>query len=75
MIAETKLNPCPRSELICELCGHQGNDVHEYPTYDRVLHQDTYQHQCDDINACYDRMIKQGTLPSYYRTTAELAGA
>jgi hypothetical protein len=39
----------------CEVCGHRGVDVHEYPTYSQVLKRDTTEMQCDDINACLNR--------------------
>jgi ASC-1-like (ASCH) protein len=39
----------------CEVCGHQGVDVHEYPTYSAVLNRDTSEYQCDDIDACLNR--------------------
>ena len=48
----------------CEVCGHTGTDVHEYPTYSHSLGRDTTQYQCDDIDACLER-----SLPKYYRKT------
>ncbi|MDD4873352.1 MAG: hypothetical protein PHE15_00015 [Dehalococcoidales bacterium] len=39
----------------CEVCGHRGSDVHEYPTYSNVLGRDTTEYQCDDIDACLNR--------------------
>lgn len=39
----------------CAVCGYKGSDVHEYPTYLRVLGRDTTELQCDDIEACLDR--------------------
>ena len=39
----------------CEVCGHTGTDVHEYPTYSRVLGRDTTEYQCDNIDTCLDR--------------------
>jgi len=39
----------------CNVCGHTGSDVHEYPTYDAVLGRDTTEMQCRDITACLNR--------------------
>jgi len=39
----------------CRICGHEGVDVHEYPTYSQVLGRDTTEYQCDDITACLDK--------------------
>ena len=51
-----KNNPIQFSKVeTCEVCGHTGSDVHEYPTYSNVLGRDTTEYQCDDINACLNR--------------------
>ena len=39
----------------CQVCGHEGIHIHEYPTYSNVLKRDTTELQCDDITACLDR--------------------
>jgi len=58
----------------CEVCGYEGEDVHEYPTYSKVLGRDTTEYQCDDITACLDRKWGKrnfslehiGNLPGVY---------
>ena len=37
----------------CEICGHTGEDVHEYPTY--KCGHDITSYQCDDIAACLSK--------------------
>ena len=44
----------------CSVCGHAGQDVHEYPTYSKALGRDTIEYQCEDIAACLDRKYGDG---------------
>jgi len=44
----------------CLVCGHTGTDVHEYPTYSKVLGRDTTEYQCDDIEDCLVRKCGDG---------------
>ena len=37
----------------CEVCGHQGTDVHEWPTYKDG--RDRTEYQCDNYEACLTR--------------------
>lgn len=39
----------------CEVCGHEGTDVHFYPTYSKELDRDTLELQCEDITSCLKR--------------------
>jgi len=36
----------------CEICGYEGEDVFEYPTWDKVLNRTTTQYQCKNIRQC-----------------------
>ncbi|KKL07019.1 hypothetical protein LCGC14_2590240 [marine sediment metagenome] len=40
----------------CSKCGYRGIDVHEYPTYSRILDRDVTDYFCKDIEACLDRV-------------------
>ena len=48
----------------CAVCGYVGKDVHEYPTYDHELKRDSTELQCDSIEACLDRRLKDGNSSS-----------
>jgi len=43
----------------CEVCGMTSRNIHEYPTYSKVLGRDTTEYQCDEINECLGRKYKE----------------
>jgi len=49
MVTQTK-------EHTCEICGHTGLDVHEYPYLDRNSKEDSTRYECKDYEACLDRI-------------------
>jgi len=51
----------------CVICGHIGEDVSEYPLYDKGLKRDSTAFMCDDVDACLER-----SLPEWYRRQEEL---
>lgn len=49
--------PYPEDTKACEVCGHTGPDVHEWPTYKDG--RDKTEYQCDDYEACLNRKYNQ----------------
>lgn len=46
----------------CEVCGHQGTDVHEWPTYKDG--RDRTKYQCDDYKTCLTRKSNDNNTPN-----------
>jgi hypothetical protein len=51
----------------CQECGHEGEDVHVYPT-NKEGHGIT-EPQCDDITACLERKYRQANSRETLKTT------